>query len=262
MIAAMETEEELYANILRWPYGDESRKKLAELLSQRGDPRGEFIKVQFELHEGYVRERLPPDFGTLIKREKELLDRHGSDWSREVRPMVDKLYFDRGFVDEVALAARVFLERAESIYRVAPVIHLDLTGVKEVCRELFGSPHLERIRALNLEDNDLGDSGVAELARSEHLGNLRWLSLARNKITAAGAEALVASEKLPKLAYVNFSGNEADPTDSPGAMDGMEILEWWDSPLGYELEKKYGARKWMHYRVRDDFFRFPRMGAV
>jgi uncharacterized protein (TIGR02996 family) len=258
----METEEELLANILRWPYGDESRKKLADLLSQRGDPRGEFIKVQMKLEEGYFRQRFPPDFGALVNRERELLDKYGEEWSRDVRPLVDKVAFERGFVDHVTLSALAFLDRAEAIYRVAPVIHLTLTGAKGHCRELFASPHLGRIRALNLYDNGIGDDGVAALAASPHLGNLRWLNLQLNKITAVGAEALVASPNLANLAYVDFHGNEADPTDSPGAMDGMEILEWFDSPLGYELEKKYGARKWLHYRVNDDYFRFPRMSAV
>jgi|KBSSwiStaDraftv2_1062776.scaffolds.fasta_scaffold393113_2 uncharacterized protein (TIGR02996 family) len=257
----MTTEEELLAKILASPYGDESRKQVAALLEARGDPRGEFIRVQMKLLDGYVRERLPDDFGALVDRETKLLAEHGDEWSREVKPLVDRLHFDRGFVDEVSLSADAFLDRAEAIYRVAPVIHLNLTGVKGRAKELFASPHLGRIRALNLAENDLGDEGVAELAGSPHLGKLRWLSLRRNGITGVGAEALVASPNLPDLKYVDFSGNDGDPTDSPGAMDGMEILEWHEGP-GSLLEKKYGPRPWLHYRVSNDLFRFPRMGAV
>ena len=43
--------------------------------------------------------------------------------------------------------------------------------------------------------------------------------------------------------------------------DGMDILEWHEGP-GSLLEKKYGPRPWLHYRVSNDLFRFPRMGAV
>jgi uncharacterized protein (TIGR02996 family) len=261
----MSTEDDLLREILAYPAADEDRKLYGELLERRGDPRGELIRIQLELHRGFMTEKLPPGYAALVKREAELLRLHGDDWSRDVRPLVDRVELERGFVDHVTLSVDAFLERAAEIYRVAPVIHLTLTdaGAPGRCEALFASPHLARIRALNLEDNGIGDAGVAALAASPHLGKLRWLDLSRNGITRVGIEALVASPDLERLGYVKLSGNAVpDPTDTPAAVDGMEILEWESSPLASELEARHGPRRWLHRRVSHDLFRMARMGAI
>lgn len=264
MVSA-EEEQELLELILKYPYADRDRAKYAALLERRGDPRGELITIQLQLAEARSRQMLPPP--GLREREKELLARYGNEWSREVAPLVDGLEFFRGFVDHVTLDARGFLERAEAIYRVAPVIYLTLTGVRDVYRELFASPRLARIRALELEQNGLGDDALEALAASPHLGKLAWLDLSRNDITARGVEALAASKHLPALAYVKLSGNPSgDPADTPVAIDvdrpNLEVLEWGSSPLAVDLEQKYGTIRWLHWRPTSDFFRFPNMDGV
>jgi hypothetical protein len=162
-----------------------------------------------------------------------------------VRPLVEGWVFLRGFVEWVKVDAARFLTVAPELYRRAPVLHLDLTGVKPVAAELFQSPHLARIQSLGLLHNGLGDAEVAALAASPHLANLRWLKLNNNKIGAAGLEALAASRNLPRLGYVGLRTN-AIPDPTPQHADEYDAT----SPVGKELQRKYGPRAWLDARPR------------
>lgn len=93
----------------------------------------------------------------------------GARWAANIRPLVDAWRFLRGFVEDVKLDAARFLTVAPELYRRAPVLHLDLTGVKPVAAELFQSPHLARIQSLGLPHNGLGDTEIAALADSPTL---------------------------------------------------------------------------------------------
>ena len=256
----MATEPELYAAVLADPVANDPRYAYAEAV---GGPRAELIRVQLRLHRTQKMQYIPNDLGELVTREKALLAAHGDEWSREVKPLVDKLMFERGFIDWVELPVAKFLESAETLYRLAPVIHLTLSHARGRTAELFASPHLARIRGLSLRAENVGDEGAAALAASPYVAELRWLDLAYNGLTETGMEALVASSNLKNLAYARLDGNVAeDICDSAGGIDGNQILDWQSSKLGRLLEKKHGARKWMHYQVTDERFRFPTMGYV
>src|SRR5262245_25362518 len=89
------------------PHNDQPRLVYADWLDKRGDPRGEFIRVQYELERPDAREDLLPDL-----RERELLGRHGVAWRSEL-PWAGRLgVFSRGFLrPKLELAARQFLNR-------------------------------------------------------------------------------------------------------------------------------------------------------
>lgn len=71
------------------------RQVLADLLLERGDPRGEFISLQLA--------------GVSLKRQRALLKAHGRQWLGGLAEVVDLKSepprFERGFVDEVSLKA-------------------------------------------------------------------------------------------------------------------------------------------------------------
>ena len=70
-----------------------------------------------------------------------------------------------------------------------------------------------RIRSLSLAGNALGDAEITVLARSPHLARLRWLDLRRNRIGLPGLEVLVAA--LPDLVYVNLEDNDGYDSAAP-----------------------------------------------
>ncbi len=225
------------------PTEDAPRAAYARAVAATDPERAELIDIQLEL--ARARRAHNQDRQPGLIREEILLRTHGARWAADVRPLVDSWQFLRGFTDVVTLDAARFLTTAPELYRRAPVLHLNLTGVQPVAAELFQSPHLERIQSLNLRRNGLGDAEVAALAASPHLANLRWLELGINKIGAAGLEALAASRHLPRLGYVGFATN-AVPDPTPRHADEYDAT----SPVAEELQRKYGPRPWLDARPR------------
>jgi uncharacterized protein (TIGR02996 family) len=83
----------LYAAVWARPDDDEPRQVLADFLSERGDPRGEFINLQMARH----RNEITSDGK---RREKELLKLHKKDWLGPISRFIQAYYlrFERGFL--------------------------------------------------------------------------------------------------------------------------------------------------------------------
>ena len=94
-----ENAESLLAAILDDPASDEPRLVYGDWLTERGDPRGELIALQYK--------RL--DAGKLpakeAKREKQLLAEHGAKWMHPLDAVVRDPRFERGFVHGCGLVA-------------------------------------------------------------------------------------------------------------------------------------------------------------
>src|SRR5262245_46917946 len=109
--------------ILANPDDDHLRLIYADWLEERGDPRGEFIRVQIELAAADVEGE-----GTRLKelkiREQELLLEHGTQWLRPVADVVLHAEFGGGLVEQVLLTAKSFVAHAETLFRRAPISHM------------------------------------------------------------------------------------------------------------------------------------------
>src|SRR5580704_11727592 len=105
--------------ILDDPDDDAPRLIYADWLEERGDPRGEFIRVQCELAPLGPTDPRRPELET---RETALLAKHRI---RFVRPIPQGVVwcctFRRGFLDCAELAAADFLRHAAVLFRAAPV---------------------------------------------------------------------------------------------------------------------------------------------
>src|SRR5436305_9462466 len=107
------------------PDDDLPRLIYADYLDERGDPRGEFIRIQIE------RPTLP--FHTarryeLLARERELLRRHEDEWLGPLAAIVSSHEFRRGFIDGVLVMTEAFVAHAETIFDWAPVQRVKLRG--------------------------------------------------------------------------------------------------------------------------------------
>jgi uncharacterized protein (TIGR02996 family) len=236
----MPTEPELLRAVLDDPDADAPRIAYAAHCDAEGDPRGQFVRIQLEI--ARLRRRDPSDPFARIRSydADELLAAHDARWAAPVARWTSGHVFVRGFVEKITLPVRTFLEHAPELFAVAPIRHLDLTGTRAVAEELFASPHLARIRSLNLDRFGLTDEDVANLAASPHLGELQWLQLMRNDVGMDGARAMAASKGLPKLRYVGFFGNRIDPTEELVTDQGV-ILDRGLPADGVALEKAAGA---------------------
>jgi hypothetical protein len=194
-------------------------------------------------------EALPEDYAVdsypLSLREGDLIRGHGRRWAAIIDQFVSGWSFRRGFAEVISVDAEWFLESAEDLYRMVPILHVDFTDAHLVAEDLFASPHLERLLSIGLLRNDLGDAEIAHLAASPYLGNLQWLKLSDNRVGPAGLEALAASELLPRLGYVNLDFNPV-PDPTPRFCDGYDAT----SAVGEELQERYGHREWLDAHPR------------
>jgi uncharacterized protein (TIGR02996 family) len=218
--------------ILEDPDDDAPRLVYADWLEERGDPRGEFIRVQCHLARmGQGDPRCP----ALQYQEQQLLGAHWAEWLGPL-PQGTILYepiFRRGFLEEVSLGPRTFLDLGEQLFRLHPLRRLSFLGPDEeqhfaalaaspllarltaLCirgindrgaEVLAASPHLTRLTALDLPGGRLGPAGARALASSPAFQQLNSLSLYANVIGPQGAEALAASPYLARLTCLNLGG--------------------------------------------------------
>jgi uncharacterized protein (TIGR02996 family) len=240
MRAAQETntvpstsEEERFLSAIREnPDDDSLRLVYADWLEERGDPRGEFIRIHFEL------EKLKPDEGRALRaREIQLLADNKEKWFGEIRKRFRFWECHRGFLDEIHGNVDTFLAYANELFRQHPVQHVTLNGVGMLgggyvtelacCRHLpylmslrigghltitqlrtfLARADLRRLKMLDLEGNNLANGGAKALATCASLRRLTRLSLRNNRIGESGARALVRSSHLVCLVELDVRGN-------------------------------------------------------
>jgi uncharacterized protein (TIGR02996 family) len=257
---------DILLNVSAHPDADAPRLRYAKILSDRGDPRGEFIRLQIELAK-LGGDRDHPSWFPLASRAQRMVDQYRiawmPTWSHSAAEQVLDYKFHRGFVELVTMRWDYFLEHADEIFSHAPIRHLNITCENEqsVPEDFFCSPKLERIRSLSLDRCGLGDAHIEGFAKSGFLRNLRWLSLVYNKVSFRGAKALAESQHLRKLSYVNLAGNPVDPCEQVDLDQGIVINRYLPKE-GQELEQRYGYVPWLHREARsiddmppDRFFR-------
>jgi uncharacterized protein (TIGR02996 family) len=190
--------------ILDEPEDDGLRLIFADWLEERGDARGEFIRVQCELA------RMPAKDARrrrLQERERALLYKHERRWLGPLRGLLRWSRFRRGFLDEVLLGAEAFVKNAELLFQLMPVTHVHLHRANAVAPLLARCPHLARVLVLSLSYNHFTDAAVQALAASPYLRRLKALYLRHNFIRNAGAEALAGAPALAGLTWLDLTRN-------------------------------------------------------
>jgi uncharacterized protein (TIGR02996 family) len=198
-------------DILLHPEDDGPRLIYADALEDRGDPRGELIRLQCQLDRLEQGDSQGP---ALRQRAHALLRQHRGSWLGFLGEGSDTCWrFRRGFLDEVCLEAAVFLHRAGELFRLAPLLrHLRLWGARRCLSDLAASPHLAQLSTLDLTANKIGDEGVKALVASPHLAQLTTLLLARNEIGQDGGQWLASSPHLARLSTLDLTSNTIGAT--------------------------------------------------
>lgn len=200
----MSSHETFLEAILSHPEDDALRLVYADWLEERGDPRGEFIRVQYDLADtkgDSARQK------RLHIRELELLARHGDEWGWPFVEMKASPVYRRGFVEGLRLDAVTFLANAEKIFHAAPVRFVQFREAGEApLLDLLDSPFLAHLTGLDLHGNFIGDMAAHHLAECEHLKGLKELLLSHCHIELDGVRALAASEYL-QVERLDLSNN-------------------------------------------------------
>ncbi len=215
---------------------DQVRLVYADWLEERGDPRGELIRLEIE-----VARMAPRDLRRegLRRRDQELLALHSESWRLPRLAGVTWGRYERGFIESVTLETwQAFVAHVDQIASLVPLRSLTIEGVllttgqisvlaawprlgrltalslkssglgEEETQRLVGSTYLANLKELSLEDNLLRDGGAEHLAGCSFLCGLSKLNVAQNQIRSAGISALRSSLYLHDLIDLDLTGNE------------------------------------------------------
>lgn len=110
---------DLIDTIVASPDDDAARRVYADALLEAGEPQGELIHIQCDLAAGgYPR----AEAVARRRRERELLQEHGSRWTAGLRGLASFPVFRRGFIDEVVVESERFPVIGEQLFTVAPAL--------------------------------------------------------------------------------------------------------------------------------------------
>jgi len=248
--------EALLQEVLKYPELDPPRLAYAAWCEEQRDAasqaRAELIRTQIAINQTSLDILNHGGAQALQSRVRTLWKTYGDTWAAPILPFVEKsgnpgppnYGFGRGFIHWIKISARRFIDNAAAIFAACPVQHADLTGVPDVCEELFASPALAHLHSLSMDRDELTDAHIRILSNSPHLPHLGWLSVANNHLGLGAAEALAESTNLKKLRFAEFHGNPVDPCDQLGWDSGVAISAW-QPPEGEQLEKRYGRLPWL-----------------
>jgi uncharacterized protein (TIGR02996 family) len=187
------------------PHDDVPRLVYADYLEDEGQSlRAELIRIQCELSCG-VKDR--GRAVEMLGRMRELVIHHRAQWLGPLALHAPVAIFERGFIEEVALPARGFLQDAPAIMAAHPITRLILRGAAGPMDKLAACPELAMLRWMDLRENDLDGPDIEILADSPHLRALTTLNLAGNRIGRTGMRALVATGNLRELETLNLARN-------------------------------------------------------
>jgi len=172
--------DELFAAVYAHPRDDQARSVLADLLQERGDPRGELIALQ-----------LARAVGKRSKREAELLSRHAREWLGPIEPVVLKtgLVYERGFLAKCAVRADGIQHAERLVGRPEwrTVTDLDVGSWHAVAPLIDGMPILLALSGLKFSESmsshpTLSRLGISILDRVERVLEVRLPALRKLEI--------------------------------------------------------------------------------
>ena len=172
----------------------------ADWLDEQGDPRGEFIRVQCELA---TLDETDDRYPALLRRERELLAEHRSEWLRPLKPYIRSGTFRCGFVERVRVRLSTFLSEGEQLSRMTPLRTVAFTSASghQVLPQLPASSVLKQLAGLEFHSFRGINELFPTLARFPELPKLRRLVISQKEsINLAKSRQLFRS---PLCAHLN-----------------------------------------------------------
>lgn len=199
----MSDEQSFLDEITANPDDDIPRLIYADWLEERGDPRGEFIRVQCELA---TLRKTQKRYAELRARETELQTPNQQRWAEGFPYSLRKCVFRRGFIEECSVALSYFLRNSEKIMRLSPLRHVVFTQVKDKLPALARCSALSRLRSVQFKQQNW-PIDVQDFASSEFLSGVETI---RARWTSEGLIALARSPHAATLKDLELDGYFSD----------------------------------------------------
>lgn len=201
-VASADDEAMLRAAIIADPDADEPRLVYADWLMERGDVRGELIRLQCAAPSFESRQRI-----------NEILSANWTTLAGPAATFTTQASFDRGFVDRVTMTIAAFLKHGEALFSTEPIRSWRVDNPKFTDRELerLGrAPAMERVRRLELAQLNPDAKPrrpLAALARGTTFSSLRRLALDFCGESPGDWGTLFGTLAAPKLEAVHLHYN-------------------------------------------------------
>jgi uncharacterized protein (TIGR02996 family) len=197
-----EEERALIEAIRQQPDDDAVRLVYADWLTDRGDPRGEFIQGQVRWQQAYEA-RDYPAMRQLGGQFWRLQHQHEEQWLAPLKKLgLSSIQFRRGLPESGTIKGSHFLKRWQKLFEAAPLLR-DVGFYKEkadLLPALTACPGLRRLDTLSMMGCVLRADDLAAFAASPNAANLRELSLATSyRSPAPLAAACGRLIQLPQL---------------------------------------------------------------
>ena len=247
-------EAELLRKIVADPDDDEPRLVLADLLLERGDVRGELIRVQCELA------GIPKRYGVqnrqrdrLEERAKRLVSQYGERIAGDVARTARAYVIDRGFVDRITIDAGGFRKHGERLLREHPIRVVHVRPLShDTAAKLVKAPALPQVRELSFDTGDVNFERVipiAALAEAPRLERLRKLDFRALAASADDWQRALEGLDAPALEEISFSWGQIAPSVLVGLganahLRKLRVLDLGETaPLGRH-RRRGGPEDW------------------
>jgi uncharacterized protein (TIGR02996 family) len=179
------------------PDDDTPRLVCADWFEEHGQAeRAEFIRSQIALARASPKDRRRR---RLRKREGELLAAHEEAWAGPLLDLVNKVHFQRGFVERVTLTLSDFLESAEQLFALAPIREAVFVKTGPGLAQLAECPHLARLARIDFRDSTFAGEDLVPFMDSPHLGAVRAFILRLHAVGDAAIQGLIEAKQPPPL---------------------------------------------------------------
>lgn len=202
----MTTENALLAAIRAAPNEDTPRLMYADWLDEHDQhPRAEFIRVQCDiarLDEWDEPERV----ATLKARERELWERHSTEWRAKLKGDLWHAEFRRGFVypRQLQLTGEQFLKLKPRTLAAAPQWSVALYSLDRTFDAVFASPHLLCVGSLALGGVSHPYDQFERFAGNDRLRNVTELAMSGQQGMPASLTAFLSSPASASITRLMF----------------------------------------------------------
>lgn len=216
----MNGHEPFIQEIAAAPDDDAPRLIFADWLEERGDPRGEFIRVQCELAH---LERHSEDSQELVIREANLLRDFETQWVGSAAEFCQRWTFRRGFLEYVEIVSDNFIKFSGQLFAKHPVRSASFRVAPNDLSKLAACPYLSRLSGISIGSHWIDYGELESLLDSHHFPRLSKLVMLGSHLTDAEARLIAAAPVLDRLQVLDISRNDIR-NDGVAAIAGSRIL--------------------------------------
>jgi hypothetical protein len=250
--------EDCMLAILTNPEDDEPRRELAKFVRPSDPDLAEFIEFQLDHSQ---KKRARHGLIATPSRDEQLLDRHMTEWTRDLEfylgeiPFVPTIEFHRGLPWLCSMNPYTFLEHGEYIFnRVAPLrgveFFADPEGDPFPAKEIAASPLLARLDEIRFHEDTLRAGDLVVLTSSPHLERVMAWDVRQNPLSLEDFEAFAANPRTRKCLMISnryrVPSDEGPIGECYARFDVYPYRNFDVSNEGKDLERKYGYLPWLH----------------